>query len=78
MGIVGLLPLLKDVIKKVPLENFTGQCIAVDAYSWLHKGIRSVALGLFQDEDRNEYLEYVHNHTFMTVNNQLVSWWHHA
>lgn len=39
MGITGLLPLLKSVTKQVHVEQLAGESVAIDAYSWLHKGI---------------------------------------
>ena len=39
MGISGLLPLLKSVTRQVHVEQLAGESVAIDAYSWLHKGI---------------------------------------
>lgn len=39
MGITGLLPLLKSVTRQVHVEQLAGESVAIDAYSWLHKGI---------------------------------------
>ncbi len=39
MGITGLLPLLKSVTRRVHLRDFAGLAVAVDTYSWLHKGM---------------------------------------
>lgn len=48
MGISGLLPLLRSITRRVHLSQFAGQTVAVDAYSWLHKGIYgSCAVDLF-------------------------------
>lgn len=47
MGIQGLLPLLKSVTKKVHIESFAGEAVAIDAYSWLHKGVYSCVADLY-------------------------------
>lgn len=39
MGIAGLLPLLRSITRKVHIKELAGQAVAIDAYSWLHKGI---------------------------------------
>ena len=49
MGIIGLLPLLKSITEKVHLETFNGKCVAVDAYSWLHRGVYTCAIDLYQN-----------------------------
>lgn len=41
MGIQGLLPLLKPITKHVHLKEYAGKSVAVDGYSWLHKGVYS-------------------------------------
>jgi exonuclease 1 len=48
MGIQGLLPILKDITRPVHLSNYRGQRVAVDAYSWLHKGAYSCSRELVE------------------------------
>jgi len=43
MGVPGLLPALKDVSGPTHISAFAGSAVAVDAYSWLHKGSYSCA-----------------------------------
>lgn len=38
MGIAGLLPTLKSCTSHVHISKYSGQRVAVDGYSWLHKG----------------------------------------
>ena len=38
MGIQGLLPILKPIMEDSHVRDFAGQIVAVDAFSWLHKG----------------------------------------
>lgn len=38
MGISGLLPVLKSISHRVHVSKYSGKRVAVDAYSWLHKG----------------------------------------
>jgi len=39
MGVKGLLPCLQSITRAVPLERYRGLAVAIDAMSWLHKGI---------------------------------------
>jgi exonuclease-1 len=39
MGVKGLLPCLQSITRFVPLERYRGLTAAVDAMSWLHKGV---------------------------------------
>ena len=54
MGITGLLPLLRSVTRRVHLEAFAGQAVAIDAYSWLHKGVYLSAHDLFHNRPNDE------------------------
>lgn len=38
MGIQGLLPLLKSIMLPIHIKELQGSYVAVDTYSWLHKG----------------------------------------
>ena len=53
MGVKGLLPCLRDITRPVSLEKYRGLTAAVDAMSWLHKGIftcdvRALAIAQFE------------------------------
>ncbi|KVH89439.1 5'-3' exonuclease, C-terminal domain-containing protein [Cynara cardunculus var. scolymus] len=41
MGIQGLLPLLKSIMVPIHMKDLEGCSVAVDTYSWLHKGALS-------------------------------------
>ena len=43
MGIQGLLPLLKDIHRKVSVKEFKGKSVGIDGYCWLHKGVYGCA-----------------------------------
>ncbi|TXG47756.1 hypothetical protein EZV62_027050 [Acer yangbiense] len=46
MGIQGLLPLLKSIMKPIHIKDLEGCCVAIDTYSWLHKGALSCSTDL--------------------------------
>jgi XPG N-terminal domain len=46
MGIQGLLPQLKSMMVTINVEDLKGQTVAVDTYSWLHKGALSCSVQL--------------------------------
>jgi exonuclease-1 len=54
MGINGLLQALKPIAKQVHVRQYQGQRVAVDGYSWLHKGAyccaRELCEGLWTDK----------------------------
>lgn len=53
MGITGLLPLLKSITRKTHVESLAGYKVAVDAYSWLHKGVYSCAIDIYYNRPTN-------------------------
>lgn len=50
MGIQGLISFLEKSSRPVNISEFSGCTIAVDAYSWLHKGTFSCADKLARGE----------------------------
>eukprot|EP00877_Chromochloris_zofingiensis_P012929 jgi/Chrzof1/7890/Cz02g40050.t1 len=54
MGINGLLPALKSIVKQTHVREYKGKKVAVDAYSWLHKGAyccsRELCEGVWTDK----------------------------
>ena len=46
MGIKGLLPQLRNIIERKHVSQYAGHKVAVDTYSWLHKGTYCCALEL--------------------------------
>jgi exonuclease-1 len=49
MGISGLLPILKSISHRVHVSKYTGEKVAIDAYSWLHKGAYSCSQELCEN-----------------------------
>ena len=43
MGINGLLPVLKSITRPGHVSQYAGKRVAIDAYSWLHKGAYACA-----------------------------------
>ncbi|KAH7690320.1 XPG/Rad2 endonuclease protein [Dioscorea alata] len=58
MGIQGLLPLLKSIMAPISVEELRGQTIAVDTYSWLHKGALSCSMHLCKGLPTSKHIEY--------------------
>lgn len=46
MGIQGLLPLLKSIMVPIHIKDLEGCSVAIDTYSWLHKGALSCSTEL--------------------------------
>lgn len=58
MGIQGLLPLLKSIMGSIHIKELEGCCVAVDTYSWLHKGALSCSLELCKGLPTSRHIEY--------------------
>ncbi|GFY76570.1 exonuclease 1 [Trichonephila inaurata madagascariensis] len=58
MGITGLLPFVKNSCRLANIKDFSGTSVAVDAYSWLHKGAFSCAEKLVKGEKTDGYVFY--------------------
>ena len=61
MGISGLLPLLKSISRTVHVGIYSGKTVAIDAYSWLHKGAYSCSLDLVTGNMTDNYIKYCMN-----------------
>ncbi|CAI0452058.1 unnamed protein product [Linum tenue] len=58
MGIQGLLPLLKSTMQPIHIKDLQGCCVAVDTYSWLHKGALSCSTDLCKGRPTSRHIEY--------------------
>ncbi|KAE7996327.1 hypothetical protein FH972_001058 [Carpinus fangiana] len=58
MGIQGLLPLLKSIMVPIHIKELNGCCVAVDTYSWLHKGALSCSRELCKGLPTTRHIEY--------------------
>ncbi|XP_039117634.1 exonuclease 1-like [Dioscorea cayenensis subsp. rotundata] len=58
MGIQGLLPLLKTVMAPITIEELRDQTVAIDVYSWLHKGAFSCSIELCKGLPTSRHIDY--------------------
>ncbi|KAL6616162.1 hypothetical protein ACP70R_038432 [Stipagrostis hirtigluma subsp. patula] len=58
MGIQGLLPQLKSIMAPIGVEELRGQTVAVDTYSWLHKGALSCGDRLCKGIPTSRHIDY--------------------
>nr|GMD03103.1 exonuclease 1 [Ipomoea batatas] len=58
MGIQGLLPLLKSIMVPIHIKDLDGCCVAVDTYSWLHKGALSCSKELCKGLPTSKHISY--------------------
>ncbi|KAJ7968819.1 Exonuclease 1 [Quillaja saponaria] len=61
MGIQGLLPLLKSIMVPIHIKELEGCYVAVDTYSWLHKGALSCSRELCKGLPTSRHIEYCMN-----------------
>ncbi|XP_069150570.1 exonuclease 1 isoform X2 [Solanum lycopersicum] len=58
MGIQGLLPLLKSIMLPINIKDLNGCSVAVDTYSWLHKGALSCSKELCKGIPTTKHIDY--------------------
>ncbi|PPR85567.1 hypothetical protein GOBAR_AA35122 [Gossypium barbadense] len=58
MGIQGLLPLLKSIMVPIHIKELEGCSVAIDTYSWLHKGALSCSNQLCKRLPTSRHIEY--------------------
>ncbi|KAL1192576.1 Exonuclease 1 [Cardamine amara subsp. amara] len=58
MGIQGLLPLLKSIMVPIHIKELEGCIVAVDTYSWLHKGALSCSKDLCKGLPTTRHIQY--------------------
>ena len=58
MGIQGLLSNLSNVMTPSHISNFRNKRIAVDGYSWLHKGIYGCSMDLALGKENYSWIKY--------------------
>jgi exonuclease 1 len=58
MGVTGLLPSLKPVIKSSNISQFHHKRVAVDTYSWIHKALYGYLDDLIQNENSVKWMTY--------------------
>nr|CAD1827906.1 unnamed protein product [Ananas comosus var. bracteatus] len=58
MGIQGLLPQLRSIMAPIHVKEMRGQSVAVDPYSWLHKGALSCASHLCKSLPTSRHIDY--------------------
>ena len=59
MGIINLLPYLKQITKRVHISDFKGKRIAVDGFVWLHQAAFSCPKELYYDPKTPKILNYL-------------------
>eukprot|EP00210_Caulerpa_lentillifera_P008109 g7743.t1 len=58
MGVNGLLPILKSIVKHRHISEYKGQKIAIDGYCWLHRGAFGCAQDLCEGRETTKYVDY--------------------
>ena len=72
MGINGLLPLLKPATNKTHISALRGKRVAIDGYSWLHKGAYCCSRELCMDEPTDRFVHYFMQRLQTVINCGLV------
>lgn len=57
MGINGLLPVVKNILKKKHISKYSGMRLGIDGHSWIHKIIPSIATDIYYDRPVDRHLE---------------------
>mmetsp|Transcript_61002 Transcript_61002/g.111774 ORF Transcript_61002/g.111774 Transcript_61002/m.111774 type:complete len:796 (+) Transcript_61002:71-2458(+) len=62
MGIQGLLPFLKPIVRRTGIEEFKGKTVGVDAMCWMHKGAFACSQELVRGVDTNRFIYFFLRH----------------
>ena len=57
MGVTGLHKFISPIIKKGNLSDHEGRTVAIDASSWLHKGLRINPVAIAEQQHNNEIID---------------------
>jgi exonuclease-1 len=58
MGIQGLLPIIKPLIRDCNVKDFSGKRVAVDGYCWLHRAVYNCCMELCNDQETDVWIKY--------------------
>ncbi|KXZ53691.1 hypothetical protein GPECTOR_6g608 [Gonium pectorale] len=72
MGINGLLQQLKSISRATHVSSYRGQKVAVDGYSWLHKGAYSCSRELCEGVWTDGYVRYFISRVEMLLSNGVI------
>jgi exonuclease-1 len=61
MGINGLLPVLKPITQAKHISAYAGNSVAVDGYSWLHKGVYACSTELCLGQPTTKHIQFCIN-----------------
>lgn len=61
MGINGLIPALKPILKSIHISEVRGKRVAVDGYCWLHKGAYSCCKEICNGEITDRWIKFCLN-----------------
>ena len=72
MGITGLLPVLKSITNGKHVSSYAGKKVAIDAYSWLHKGAYSCSRELCEGLPTTKWVLFRTSAFLYNPNKELV------
>lgn len=55
MGIHGLLPLVKPIMRRVHISEFGSKIVGIDGYVWLHKSLTTCSIELASGSNTLKY-----------------------
>ena len=56
MGVSGLHKLIKPIVQEIHISRLRGQAVAIDASSWLHRGLSACATQVHENSVTDEFL----------------------
>mmetsp|Transcript_43923 Transcript_43923/g.73203 ORF Transcript_43923/g.73203 Transcript_43923/m.73203 type:complete len:439 (-) Transcript_43923:407-1723(-) len=72
MGIQNLLQQLKSVSNELHVQEYRGRKVAVDGYSWLHKGVYGCALELARNIRTDKYVSFFMGRVHILTSNGVI------
>ncbi|KAG0437963.1 Exonuclease 1 [Dictyocoela muelleri] len=72
MGITGLLPILKPVLKRSKISILKGKRVGVDGHSWLHQSAPHIAVELYHQKSTTRHLNVINKKIEILLSHQIT------
>lgn len=72
MGITGLLPFLKNIIKKKTIDEFHGSRIAIDGFSWIHRISTHVSYELYNSIKTDKHIKIFRSELVALIHKNII------
>lgn len=72
MGITGLLPILKPVLKRAKISTLKNKRVGIDGHSWLHQSGPHIAVDLYHQKSTTRHLNVINKKIELLRANKII------